>query len=75
MVTALRTEQVVRLYEDIRDAQPEREREFRDDFLAAFAAHAHALPPAGERDRRVPRARWSEITSSWHAWDDDDIPF
>jgi hypothetical protein len=71
---SLRTEQVVRLYEDIRGAQPEREPEFRDDFLAAFAAHAHALPPAGETTRRTPRYISSQ---SWSVFDDegDEIPY
>jgi hypothetical protein len=72
---SLRTEQVVRLYEDIREAQPEREPEFRDDFLAAFAAHAHALPPAGARTRRAPRPISAQ---SWPVFDDrdeDGIPY
>ena len=42
---SLRTEQVVRLYLDIRNSQPEREPEFRDDFLRGFARHSSALPP------------------------------
>jgi hypothetical protein len=70
----LRMEQVVRLYEDIRSAQPEREHEFRDDFLAAFAAHARALPQAWETTRRVPREPRPRSVPTWHAYDDD-IPF
>jgi hypothetical protein len=72
---SLRTEQVVRLYEDIRDAQPEREPEFRADFLAAFAAHAHALPSAGATTHRAPRP---DSSSSWATFDDEDedgIPY
>jgi hypothetical protein len=69
LAASLRTEQVVRLYEDIRDAQPEREPEFRDDFLVAFAAHAHALPPAGATTRRAPRPGRS--ASAWVEFDDE----
>lgn len=79
LANSLRTEQVVQLYERIREAQPERELEFRDDFLATFAAHAHALPPAGERIRRVPGRPGRpgrQSSGTWFAYDsEDEIPF
>jgi len=46
LAATLTTEQVVRFYHALRDESPHREAEFRTEFLAGFARHAAALPPA-----------------------------
>lgn len=81
---ALRTDQVVEFYLTIRNAQKEREWEFREDFLRGFARHAEAIPPALTENHRPRRpegeaSRQSDSRTSFHTWDDLDdggsIPF
>jgi hypothetical protein len=51
----LTTAQVAQLYLTIRESCATREEEFRPEFLAAFARHAHAIPPALTRDEITAR--------------------
>src|SRR5688500_15823760 len=89
LADTLTGEQVVRLYLDIRDKHGcvLREEEFRPEFLAAFARHAHAIPPAlteGEVAARLGMTVEEMVTENerMHAesvspppCDTDDIPF
>ena len=85
----LTEEQVVRLYLDIRDKHgcAPREVEFRSEFLAAFARHAHAIPPALTRGEIAEllglTAEEAEVYPDLPRWrsepptvgDDEEIPF
>jgi len=63
MSAVLRTEQVVRLFESIRDESPHRESEFRPAFEAAFPPHRPSLPPPLSRAEVVRRLQVDEETA------------
>jgi hypothetical protein len=63
MAAVLQTEQVVRLYERIRDRSPHRESEFRAEFEQSFSQHAAFLPPPLTRHQIIEKLQIDEETA------------
>jgi hypothetical protein len=64
MSELLRSDQVVALYEALRDGSPHRESEFRGEFERIFAKHVSRLPPVLTRDQIVKRLGVDEATAA-----------
>ncbi len=70
LASALRTDQVIRLFLEIRRRSPHRESEFRPEFERGFAQHAADLPPSLTR-QEVITALGLDEESAHHLLDDD----
>lgn len=64
MSEVLRTDQVVALYEVLRNDSPQRESEFRADFERAFTRHAGHLPSPLTRDQVIEKLGVDEATAA-----------